>query len=61
MKKPEEGQTSRKTSETVLGTLGNIIPGFHGFFKKMEGSKTFGPKIAEIRKEIEKRFGGVKK
>lgn len=57
MKKPEEKEPSQKTSEAVLGKLDKILPGFHGFFKKVEGSKTFGPKIAEIRKEIEKRFG----
>ena len=48
---------SEGTSEKVLETIGKIIPGFHGFFRKVEESKTFGPKIAEIRKEIEKRFG----
>lgn len=51
---------SEGASGKVLETLGKIIPGFHGFFKKVEGSKTFGPKIAEIRKEIEKRFGAKK-
>lgn len=45
----------------VLETIGKIIPGFHGFFKKMEQSKTFGVQIGEIRKEIERRFGGARK
>lgn len=44
-------------SEKVLETIGKIIPGFHGFFKKMEQSQTFGVRIGEIRKEIERRFG----
>lgn len=57
MKKTEEKDSSQKTSEAVLGKLDKIVPGFHGFFKKVEESKTFGPKIAEIRREIERRFG----
>lgn len=61
MKKPGDKESSQQTSEGVLGKLDKIIPGFHGFFKKMEGSKTFGAKIVGIRKEIERRFGGVKK
>jgi hypothetical protein len=61
MKKTEGKNKSQKASESVLGKVDKWIPGFHGFFKKVEGSKTFGPRIAEIRKEIERRFGGVKK
>lgn len=57
MNKKGEKTGSQEVSEKVLETVGKIIPGFHGFFKKIEGSKTFGPKIAEIRKEIERRFG----
>lgn len=57
MKKTEE----KRTSEEVLGKLDKIMPGFRGFFKKVEGSKIFGPRIAEIRKKIERRFGGAKK
>lgn len=56
MKKTEEKE-KQNSSESVLGRMDKIIPGFHGFFKKVEGSKTFGPKIAEIRKEIDRRFG----
>lgn len=51
-KSPPEG-----TSEKVLESLGRLIPGFHGFFKKMEKSKTFGVRMSGIRKEIDRRFG----
>lgn len=57
MKNNKEEKKEHGISEKVLEAMGRIVPGFHGFFKKMEGSKTFGPKVAEIRKEIEKRFG----
>lgn len=46
---------------TVLETIGKIIPGFDGFFKKMEHSKTFGARIGQIRQEIDRRFGTTKK
>lgn len=61
MKKTEEKGKSQKVSESILSKVDKLIPGFHGFFKRMEGSKTFGPKITEICKEIEHRFGGTKK
>lgn len=51
-KTPPQGSSSN-----VLETLGRIVPGFHGFFKKMEKSKTFGARMTEIRKEIDRRFG----
>ena len=56
MKKTEEKER-QNVSGSVLDKVDKIIPGFHGFFKKVEGSKTFGPRIAEVRKEIERRFG----
>ena len=48
-------------ADSVLEMAGRIIPGFQGLFKKVEQSKIFGARISEIRKEIEKRFGNVKK
>ena len=60
MKNGAKKESQQGVAEGILGKMDKIIPGFHGFFKKVEGSKTFGPRIAEIRKEIEKRFGKVK-
>lgn len=48
-------------SDQILQAVGRIIPTCHGFFKKMEKSPTFGPRMSEIRKEIDRRFGGAKK
>lgn len=48
-------------SDQILDAMGRIVPGFHGFFKKMEKSQTFGARVGEIRKEIERRFSGTKK
>ncbi|MBI2067690.1 MAG: hypothetical protein HYW02_06365 [Deltaproteobacteria bacterium] len=56
MKERKEKETS-EGSDKVLGTLNRLVPGFQGFFKKMEGSKVFGEKVKEIRKEMERRFG----
>ena len=53
----KKGDSTPGVSEQILGKLGRIIPGFDGFFRKAEASKTFGPKMAEIRKEIDRRFG----
>lgn len=52
---------SQGASEKVLESLGRIVPGFHGFFKKMEKSKTFGARMTDIRKEIDRKFGTGKK
>ncbi len=56
MKNGEKKQNHRD-SDRVLEKIDRVIPGLHGFFRKVEQSKTFGPRITEIRKEIEKRFG----
>ncbi|MBI2060272.1 MAG: hypothetical protein HYT87_10925 [Nitrospirae bacterium] len=58
----EEGKKGapERVSDQILGAVDKIIPGFHGFFKKAEKSGTFGPRIKEIRKKIERRFGRVK-
>ncbi len=61
MPQNQKKNQSEGASEKVLDTLGKIIPGFHGFFRKAEQSKTFGPRMTEIRKEIDRRFGGEKK
>jgi hypothetical protein len=60
MKQKNKTAASESVSEGILQKVGGIIPGFHGFFKKMEQSKTFGVRIGEIRKEIDRRFGSRK-
>jgi len=60
-KKTRKESGDEGIADTILGKLDQIIPGFHGFLKKAGGSKIFGAKIGEIRKEIERRFGGVKR
>lgn len=57
MKPKARGRAREPVSDGILQAVGKIIPGFHGFFKKMESSKTFGARVSGIRKEIEKRFG----
>lgn len=54
-KEEEEG-----IADQVLGKVGKLIPGLASFFKKAERSRTFGPKMKEICKEIERRFGHLK-
>jgi hypothetical protein len=56
---PEKSKKSPEPEVTdeILGKLGRFIPGFDGFFKKIEKSKTFGSRVKEIRKEINRRFG----
>lgn len=60
-KKTRKESGDENISDTILGKLDKIIPGFNGFLKKAGKSKIFGAKIGEIRKEIERRFNGVKK
>lgn len=48
---------SAGSANKILGTIGKIIPGFEGFFKKAEQTKTFGPQMKKIREEINRRFG----
>lgn len=51
--KDEESQVS----DEILKIADKILPGLRGLFKKAEKSKTFGSRLTEIRKEIERRFG----
>lgn len=57
----EPKDTISKISDAVLKTADKIFPGFHGLFKKAENSKTFGSRLMEIRKEIERKFAKTKK
>lgn len=62
MKKNSKKESNgEEASDSILGKLDKIIPGFGGFFKKAGESKVFGARIGEIRKEINRRFGAVKK
>ena len=47
--------------DEVLSQFDKVIPGFNKFFKHVERSKSFGSRMKDIRKEIERRFGKVKK
>lgn len=64
-KKERESDASKEgkseASEEVLKKADKILPGIHGLFKKAEKSKTFGRRLAEIRKEIQRKFGKGKK
>lgn len=64
-KKKQESDASKEekseVSEEVLKKADKILPGLHGLFKKAETSKTFGQRLAEIRKEIQRKFGKGKK
>jgi hypothetical protein len=53
--------TKKETADNILETVEKIIPGITGFFKKAEESKVFGWRIKEIREEINRKFGGLKK
>lgn len=55
--KTRKEASNENISESILGKLDKIIPGFNGFLKKAGESKIFGAKIGEIKKEIERRFG----
>jgi hypothetical protein len=46
----------KNISDKILGTVNKILPGFGNLFKKLEKSKTFGVKISEIKKEIDRKF-----
>lgn len=61
MEEKEKKSNQSGISNRILGQVDKIFPGFHGFFKKAEKSKTFGSRIAEIRKEIDRRFGHLEK
>lgn len=61
MTRSSKKSPNKKSSDQVLKQIDKIVPGFRGFFKTAEKSKTFGPRLKEIRKEIERRFGKVKK
>ncbi|OGQ07091.1 MAG: hypothetical protein A3G32_03865 [Deltaproteobacteria bacterium RIFCSPLOWO2_12_FULL_40_28] len=61
MKEKDKKSKEPEIANEILGKIGKVVPGFEGFFKKMEGSKTFGFRMKEIRKEINRRFGGTKK
>lgn len=61
MKQKEKKDASEEASDRVLGAVDRIIPGFQGLFEKAEKSGTFGPRIKGIRKEMDRRFGRVKK
>lgn len=63
--KEEEGRNApkdkiSKISDAVLKTADQILPGLRGLFKKGELSKTFGNRLREIRKEIERKFAKTK-
>lgn len=64
-KEEQEGNAPKdkisQISEAVLKTADKILPGLHGLFKKGELSKTFGSRLKEIRKEIERKFAKTKK
>lgn len=61
MKHEEKKDASEEASDRVLGAVDRIIPGFQSLFKKAEESGTFGSRIRNIRKEMGRRFGRVKK
>lgn len=61
MKQKEKKSSEQGASEKVLRKMDRVVPGFRGFFKTAEKSKTFGPRMKEIRREMERRFGKVKK
>lgn len=60
-KKNRKKSNGEEVSESILGKLDKIIPGFHGFLKKAGESKIFGARMTTIRKEIDRRFGTAKK
>lgn len=61
MEMESKKERESEASEEVLKKADKILPGLHGLFKKAEKSKTFGRRLAEIRKEIQRKFGKGKK
>ena len=57
----DEKKGKKEIADDVIGAVEKIMPGFGGFFRKAEKTKTFGPRMKKIREEINKRLGGLKK
>lgn len=53
----DKKKKKQNVADSILGTVGKMIPGFRSFFKKGENSKKFGSRMNKIRKEINRRFG----
>lgn len=61
MSKQHEKKEGKEITDQILGTVDKIIPGIAGFFKKAQESKMFGLRIREIKEEINRKFGTLKK